>query len=343
MSLGTRRFSYTCVVEHNGQPAEPPRPGADPGRRLTFFGVVAVGLGLGLVALGLLHPLLPMLSEALGDQRPIDTQTIWMGLFLYVSLGAAMVWAGVGSIRRRRWVRPIMLFLCGTWLIVGVFVLLLVLWIVDDLLLATGGELVRSSPAVATAARWVALAVTFLGGILLPILFILAYRSPEVQTACDRHDPRPSWSDRCPSSVLVLSIALLAAAVFSLPMVLRPVVPLFGRLATGRMGLLSLVGGIALCIWLAWSTYRLERTGWWATLAFLILLGLSTLWTFAVVDMTEAYRQLGYPDEQIAALARSEPLLRRLTLWGTVAMTVAGVAYMLGVRRHFFGSKRTQT
>jgi hypothetical protein len=321
----------------------PPQAARDPGRRLTFFGVVAVGLGLGLVGLGLLHPLLPMLSGALGDQRPIDSQTVWMGLLLYVSLGAAMIWAGVGSIRRRRWVRPIMLFLCGTWLIVGVFVLLLVLWIVDDVLLATGGELVRSSPAVATAARWVALGVTFLGGVLLPIVFILAYRGPEVQAACERHDTRPSWSDRCPSTVLVLSIALLAAGLLSLPMVFRPVVPLFGRLATGRMGLLALIGGIALCIWLAWSTYRLERAGWWATLVFLVLLGVSTVWTFEVVDMTEVYRQLGYPDEQITALARSEPLLLQLTLWGTVALTVAGVAYMLGVRRHFFGPKPSQT
>jgi len=316
---------------------------SDLGRRMTFFGIVAVGLGVGLVALGLLHPLLPLISGTLAGEPSLDTHAVWMGLLLYVSIGAVMIWAGIGSVRRRRWVRPIMLFVSGTWLIVGVFVLLIVLWVLDDLLLVAGGEAVRSSPVVASVARWVAIGLTVGGGILLPVIFFLAYRSPAIQSTCDRHDPRPSWSDRCPSTVLMLSVALLAAAVFSLPMILRPVVPLFGRLLTGPPGLLALLGGVALCCWLAWSTYRLERTGWWATLGFLLVLGVSTVWTFMAVDLTEMYRQIGYPEEQLAALARSEPVLRRLTLWSSVALTVVGVLYMLGIRRHFFGSDETQT
>ena len=141
----------------------------------------------------------------------------------------------------------------------------------------------------------------------------------------------------------MLSIALLAAALFSLPMILRPAVPLFGRLATGPAGALALLAGVALCLWLAWSTFRLERVGWWATVVFLVALGVSTLWTFAVVDVAEMYRHLGYPEEQIAALARSGPLLRRLTLWSSVVLTVVGVVYMLGIRRHFFRPEQTQT
>ena len=313
------------------------------GRRMTFFGIVAVGLGVCLVGLGLLHPLLPLMTGMVAGEQPLDAHAVWMGLLLYVSFGGVMIWAGVGSVRRRRWVRPIMLFVSGTWLIVGVFVLLLVLWVLDDLLLVAGGEALRSSPAIAVVARWVAIGFTVGGGVLLPILFFWAYRDPEIQTACDRHDPRPSWSDRCPSTVLMMSIALLATAVFSLPMILRPVVPLFGRLVTGPVGLLALLGGVALCCWLAWSTYRLERRGWWATLGFLLVLGVSTFWTFVAIDPTEIYRQLGYPEEQIAALARSESVLRNLTLWSTVAMTVAGVLYMLGIRRHFFGSDEAQT
>lgn len=324
-------------------PSDGTRPTAGLGRRMTFFGIVAVGLGVVLIVLGLLHPLLPMMSGMLADEQPLDTHAIWMGLMLYVSIGAVMIWAGVGSMRRRRWVRPVMLFVSGTWLIVGVFVLLLVLWVLDDLLLVAGGEAVRSSPAVAVVARWVAIGFTVGGGILLPLVFFWAYRSPEIQTTCERHDPRLSWSDRCPSSVLVLSIALLAAAVFSLPMVLRPVVPLFGRLVTGPAGLLALLGGVALCAWLAWSTFRLERVGWWATLGFLVVLGLSTVWTFEVVHLTEMYRQLGYPEEQITALARSEPVLHRLTQWSTVALTIVGLLYMWSIRRHFFGSNGSQT
>jgi len=325
------------------QPGNGTRSTGDLGRRLTFFGVVAVGIGAFLIVLGLLHPLLPMMSGMLADEQPLDAHTVWMGLLLYVSIGAVMIWAGVGSMRRRRWVRPIMLFVSGTWLIVGVFVLLLVLWILDDLLLVAGGEVLRSSPEVATVVRWLTIGFTVSGGVLLPLIFFWAYRDPGIQATCEHHDPRPSWSDRCPPTVLGLSAALLAAALFSLPMLLRPVVPLFGWLATGPAGAITLLAGVALCAWLAWSTFRLERAGWWATMAFLVVLGVSTLWTFAVADLQEMYRYLGYPEEQIAALARSEPVLRRLSIWSSVVLTVAGLLYMLGVRRHFFRSERAQT
>ena len=67
--------------------------------------------------------------------------------------GAVMIWAGVGSMRRRRWVRPIMLFISGTWLIVGLFVLLLVLWVLDDLLLVAGGDIVRGPALVVNAVQ----------------------------------------------------------------------------------------------------------------------------------------------------------------------------------------------
>jgi hypothetical protein len=304
---------------------------------------MAVAMGAFLIALGLLHPLLPMLSGMIDDGQPIETHTVWMGLMLYLSIGTVMVWAGVGSMRRRRWVRPIMLFLSGTWLIVGVFVLLLVLWVLEDMLLVAGGDVVRSSPEVAVVARVLAIGVTVSGGVLLPLLFFWAYRDPGVQTTCERHDPRPCWSDRCPSTVLVLSAALLAAAVFSLPMLLRPVIPLFGRVVTGSTGLAILLIGTALCLWLAWSTFRLERAGWWGTLVFLVWLGISTVWTFSVVELTEIYRELGYPEEQIAALAGSDDLLRRLSLWSTVALTAAGVLYMLGIKRHFARRGASQT
>jgi hypothetical protein len=315
----------------------------DLGRRLTLFGILAVGVGCIFLVLGLLHLLLPAMSEVLSDPRPVDAHTVWMGLLLYVSIGVVMIWAGVGSMRRRRWVRPIMLFVAGTWLIVGVFVLLLAFWMMEDLLMVAGGETVRSSPEIAAAARVAAIGAIVAGGIFSPILFIWAYRDPAIQTTCERYDSGGSWSDRCPASVLALSAALAAGGLFSLPMVLRPVLPVGGYLVTGWTGRLVLLAGIVICVVLARSVFRMERAGWWATLIFLVVLGVSTGWSFAAVDVEEMFRILGYPEDQVAALSRSETTLRNLGLGSAVLLTVAGVLYMLGVRRYFFLAEWDQT
>ena len=50
-------------------------------------------------------------------------------------------------------------------------------------------------------------------------------------------------------------------------------------------------------------------------------------------DVTKHYRQG----------ALDVPALRGLTLWGSVALTVVGVLYMLGIRRHFFRTDEAQT
>ncbi len=311
----------------------------DLGRRLAFLGGVCIAVGVFLVLFGLAHLALPFLTSLIPDDQPTDYGSIAMGLLLYVMLGVALIWAGVGSMAKRRWVRPIMLFVSGTWLIVGAFSLLFVLWMLEDLLVLAGEDLTTNAPLVANVVRVVLVGITFLGGVALPAVLFWAYRDPRIQQTCERHNPEPGWSDRCPTTVLALSAALVAAGLFSLPMLIRPIAPLFGRLVTGWPGGLALMLVAVLCFWLAW-TFRLEARGWWATLVFLMVLGLSTAWTFVRVEPVEVYRLMGYPREQLEVLARSKATSRLVTVGSTIALTVLGVLYMLAIRRHFNGAER---
>ena len=108
-------------------------PFKDRSARLTLFGALAILAGAGSVALGLLHVMLLVGVQRIPglETMPVDTRSYVMGGTLYVLLGTAFVWVGAGSVRKRRWVRPLMLTLAWTWLLGGVSVLLLLPGLLD--------------------------------------------------------------------------------------------------------------------------------------------------------------------------------------------------------------------
>ncbi|HXV76990.1 MAG TPA: hypothetical protein VD788_11805 [Candidatus Polarisedimenticolaceae bacterium] len=316
--------------------------GRDLSARLTVFGAGAVLIGCGLVALALLHLALPRITRGLdAGGTAVDPATAWMGAALYSLLGLALVGSGVGSIRKRRWVRPIMLFISGTWLMVGSFVTGLVVLVADDLVALAAGDLIVSTPELVGPVRALMIGLSAGFGLVLPALFFWAYRDRDVETTCARHSPGAGWSDRCPPAVLALSAALAGAGLIGLPSVFRPVFPLFGRVATGWPAVVGLLMVSAWCLWLGWSTFRLEREGWWGTLVFFTVLGWSTVVTALAVDPLEFYLLLGYDEEQLELLRPSAGAARWLMVGSSVALTVLGVVYLLGVRRHFSGRRRT--
>jgi hypothetical protein len=308
----------------SSRPEDDRGAGADCGLRLTLFGVAAIVVGAGFLLLGLLQLALALVEPA------IETPSAWAGVALHALIALVLVASGIGSIFRRRWVRPVMLLVSGTWILVGVMATWFAVRLGPDLALAAG---VGPGEPAAVVLRAVTVAVAGGLGVLLPAAFFWAYRDPRVQIACDRSDRR--GSDRCPAEVLTLSAALAAGALLSLPMLARPVVPVFGHLVTGWAGRLALGAGIVACGVLAWSTYRLRVEGFWATLALLILLGLTTVWTFARVDPLDVYRLLGYPDDWLERLPSIGSATRTATQLGAVGLTVGGVAWVLRLRRHF--------
>ena len=73
-----------------------------------------------------------------------------MSALTYGIVGALLVWAGLGSLRKRRWVQPMMNIIGWCWLIVGLFCMILAVGLLEDLyILATSGleELPPDDPA----------------------------------------------------------------------------------------------------------------------------------------------------------------------------------------------------
>ena len=291
--------------------------------RLTLAGAASIAAGVGCVAFGLLHALLVFVLPEL------DRAAAMAGLALYVTVGLGLVVAGIGSLRRRRWVRPVMLLASGTWIVVGLAAAWLVLQLSPEIGLAAG---VAADDPLLLVVRLGIVGAVVAVGILLPAALFWAYRDPRVLDACAGPDATTLGP---PAEVLSLSVALCASALACVPLLARPVVPLFGYLAVGRTGLACVLAGLAGSLWLAWSTYHQRLAGYRATLAAVVLLGVSTGWTFLRVEAREILRTLGYTEELLAEMPSLPAAARNATLVATVALTVGSVVWLLRLRRHF--------
>jgi hypothetical protein len=310
--------------------SEPDVPFRDRGPRLALCGFLVILAGSGAVLLGGLHALLLLGGPRVPglESVPVDVRSSLTGLLLYLLLGAALIAVGVGSVRKRRWSRPLTLTLAWTWLLGGICLLFLLpaAWT----LLAAGAPLL--DPTVASLVRIVLLAGTAVFGVILPALLVVVYGDPHLRQTLEAHDPRPDWTERCPPSVLGLSLSLGACGVLTALAAPRPVVPWFGRLVVGWPGALLLLAGAGVCLWLAREIYALRPRGWWATTVFLVLLGLSTWLTLQRVPFAEMLRAMGW-DEGLLPAGRTT--LGPTAGWLTLALTVASVAYLVGIRKYF--------
>jgi len=344
--MGQRRLTASRLTPHAMQP-EPTAPPAgiafkDRSARLTFFGLLSIAVGGACLLLSLMHLLLPLATGRLSGAGSfsVDPRSQIMGVILYFMLGAAFVAVGAGSIRKRRWVRSLMLILAWTWLFGGLLVIPFLPGVLDGVLRAGGsGGSGALTPGVVILVKAVIFGIVVFGGVLLPALFVWVYQDRSLQQTCEAFNPAPTWTERCPLAVLGLSLGFAAFAALSLAIAVRPVVPWFGRLVTGWPGSVVLLASAVSCAYLAWSTFKLRSDGWWGSTVLLVAIGISTLWTLRRVELIEIYRAMGYPEEQLELLEFSGAMNGPLTFWLTAIMTVLTVLYMVGIRKHFRGSQ----
>jgi hypothetical protein len=303
-------------------------PFKDRSPRLRLFGWVAILAGAASALLGGFSLLLLAVGGLPGPSS-IEPRDAVVSVALHAFLAAALTWLGIGSVQRRRWVRPLMLTLAWTWLATGVAALVLLPALVDAVLESQRPELA----AVTACARAAILGGILLLGVATPGAFIWAYRDQDLQRTCEAHNPRPDWTAYCAPSVLGLSVALAASGVLAALGALRPALPLFGSLWTGWPGALALVAVAGICAWLARETYRMTRLGWWATTVFLVLGGVSTWVTLRRLGAAGLCRALGYPD----GVPLPDASFAVAAEWLTLATTLATAVYMTRIRRHFAG------
>jgi uncharacterized membrane protein len=168
----------------------------------------------------------------------------------------------------------------------------------------------------------------------LPAALVLFYRSPHVRATCEARDPVPRWTDRRPPALLGLSLSMALLALSLLPSMLQNhgMALCFGAVLTGAPGYAINLALMAVWMYCAWSTLRLDPRGWWATAVSFTLATASVVVTFVRVDTADLYRSMGMPPEQMQAVVLPGS---GVMIAFAVGCWLSLVGYLMYVRPHF--------
>ncbi len=323
-------------------PMLPPPPPHDRRTGLIVFGIFALVIGGLSSCVTILTPLGLLMAGAMPRTPgvpPPDLRSLVSAVVVYGVVAAAFIAGGIASIRARRWARPFMLSVSWTWLLIGVFGM--VMWIA--LLPSMRGMMTPAGgPAPPAAFQdtmiWIMSGVMVVLYLALPAAFILFYRSRHVRTTLEHYDPNSGWADRVPVSVFGLAVALAASALFTLPMIAYGVFPLFGAVLTGPAAIVAIVAVAAVLAVAAYLVFRLRMSGWWLTLLISIVMPVAMIVTFRQIGPVAMYEHLGMPPEQIEAIRDNAIVRGPLVPIATALAGLAGLIYLAALRKFFVAS-----
>lgn len=308
---------------------------------LTILGILTLLLG---GVCGLLVPLM-LIGQAMAapaNQPQVGTAALLPVIIIYSGLAVTLVWLGIGSMMARRWARALLLIFSWSWLIIGVITVISIALVIPQVLAqqpAANGT--AGAPAVPPVSLVVVMVTMlfFIGiiFILLPLVWIYFYKSPNVKATCEARDPVARWTDGCPLPVLAASLWLLVGVpVFLLmPISAHGVMPFFGMFLSGLPG--SLLCLVLAVVWgyTAWLLYKLDVRGWWLVLIALLVVFVSTVLTYARHDLLEAYQLMGYSQAQIDQLQKTGLLTGHRIAWMMVLWMVPWLGYILFIKKYF--------
>ena len=269
----------------------------------------------------------------------MDYRTMALAAATYLIMAGVLIWLGVGSLRVRRWVRPVMLVVGWTWLATGV--VSLAHWAVfgsnmREMMTASWQPGTPQPPrGVVYAVTAVMGAVTFAVLVAAPALLVWLYQRRGVRETVQYFDPRFRWTDRCPTPVLAVVLWLVLAGLGSAVYSVYAILPLYGRFVTGPAAVAGLLALSAAFLWLAWGAYRLKSAAWWGSALLWTLWAGSMVWTFTSLGYHEFYRRAGYSAHDIDMMMRYSGQFEDSTVWLIALWSVALVAYLLYVRKYF--------
>lgn len=330
----------------NGNSSEtPPAPLADRRMSLMVFGILIILIGC-LCALFIPLVFFGQFAASKVSGAAPNLRAAVQGGLTYGILAVTFFWLGIGSIKARRWARALLLVISWSWLSVGVLTMILMVFILPTAF----EEMMRSNQAIATTTGPVVMprapmliglivggAFVFVFMVLVPGVLVWFYSRKDVKATCEAHDPTPRWTDACPLPVLAASLWMAFGAVMMLlmPFAYNGVAPFFGSLISGLGGTAFFLMAAVIWAYSAWALYRLRASGWWLCIGGFTLFLISSILTFSSVDMTEMYRQMGYPTEQIEQIQRTKFLNSSFILLWSLAFAVPFFGYLLWIKRFF--------
>jgi len=209
------------------------------------------------------------------------------GSLVYCIMGASLLTLGIGSIRRRRWARPLVLIVGWGWLVIGALVCLVMTAVLP---IATEG--LPPDPTARAAFYGCFGSVLGFLGIVVPLLLVGLYRGADVRATLAAHDPQERWTDRIPTPLLGLSFWLGFSAVSSLLSAFNPILLIGSRIVTGPIAVATYVATAVVMAGVAVGLARRSRIAWWTGVAIFALWSIGSAFTLPRVDFDEVMAQM---------------------------------------------------
>jgi hypothetical protein len=276
-------------------------------------GLIVFGLLEIIVGLVYLLPLGALMATEAADAVPDAT----MAITLLASLAVISIWLGVGTLMARRWARALSLIIAWGWLGAGLLVLVYSLF----------------APHISGGVLGMFVFLTLFAG-----MFVLFYSGKNVRATFEARDRQLRWTDKCPLPVLVLTLGYGVLAVSALVGIYtNTAVPFFGTVFKDVTAQVYYTLQVAVFAYLAWGSYRLTPRAWLASVIITVLLSVSAVVSYSVIDMTTLYRAMNIPFDQIALMREQGWGTERIALISAV-LGVASVAYLIYVKKFFTGA-----
>jgi hypothetical protein len=357
MSKGSRlMFNHALslrLIQYDGEPSESsmtqtinyqtpqgPFDFRDRKTGLLVMGIILIAMGAIAACLSVLAPIGLIVGRRANPSAQLEVRAAVVGLLVYALLSIALIWGGIGSIKCRRWIRPLVLVLGTLCLLVGVLTLGVMIVSIPTMFTAMQRAAAPGTPAMPPAARGVFVAVILLFILILyigiPAVYVWFYRQTDVRQTLEYYDPRARWTDDRPLPLLGMSVAAaLAALSCLLGLFTYKAIPLFGFIVTGAPGVAVVLAGLIVFAAAAVLIYRGQMAGWWLVVIFCGVFALSSIVSAARLDDDQLVDAMQMPPQE-AEIFRSSPMSKPMVFGFASAVTaVAVIGYALWARRFF--------
>jgi hypothetical protein len=203
----------------------------------------------------------------------------------YYIIAAVFIPLGFAHLRLRRWARIIALVLLRFWLVLGVPLILVFIFMLFSIKELT--------PLVAGLVLFF-LALSYP---LAPWVLLRFYQSEDVQLTFENRDENVYGIEKIPLPILVLgALYVLYWLGLHVPIFFNGVLPFFSAWLTGLTGITGLAVLIVVLAGLTWGVLTRKSWAWWTSLIYFGLLIVSVVWTLAVTSFQEMLVQMNFPD-----------------------------------------------
>jgi hypothetical protein len=208
-------------------------------------------------------------------------------ILVYFSAGIILISLGYGHILLRSWVRRFTIALVYVWLIFGIPLILLILFILAA----------SKNPTIIVF--YIIVVFLVLSYILIPFIVIRHYRRTNTIRILSTHS-KINWIDNLPISLFIsILIYFIFAAISFLLMFFNGIFPLFGVFKTSISGILLLDINCLVLGLLTFGTVKRKRLTWWLSIVYFCALGISSAITFIGSTYEQILYTLSFPPKEI--------------------------------------------